>query len=264
MTHDPRIPCHVKYNEFHKDCKINEPKYLKTEPNQILPNLVSVVSLKNNKICGPVDLSPDLGTLEFICSQDRHGGKGSMGGRPLPWTPELPQSETNYADNAKINTKVLNLNLENEFNELNESNFDESKHKDDDETAEKNNEETQEYQDLELEKFIECLKYLNEEETEETNIKKVVCTQQKTELEEIDSEQFSLVNKSEIAKIFFIDKYFNCLIHPKNMCNCKQFPKKHKHRKKFAEDMRPKLSIMKEENAELIIFIRIPGNLNIA
>ena len=264
FTHDPRIPCHVKYNEFHKDCKINEPKYLKTEPNQILPNLVSVVSLKNNKICGPIDLSPDLGTLEFICSQDRHGGKGSMGGRPLPWTPKLPQSETNYADNAKINTKVLNLNLENEFNELNESNFDESKHKDDDETAEKNNEETQEYQDLELEKFIECIKYLNEEETEVTNIEKIVCKQQKTELEEIDSEKFSLVNKSEIAKIFFIDKYFNCLIHPKNMCNCKQFPKKHKHRKKFAEDMRPKLSIMKEENAELIIFIRIPGNLNIA
>ena len=60
-----------------------------------------------------------------------------MGGRPLPWTPELPQSETNYADNAKNKTKELNLNLENEFNELNQSNFDESKHKDDDETAEK-------------------------------------------------------------------------------------------------------------------------------
>jgi len=52
FTHDPRIPCHVKYNEFNKDCKINEPKYLKTDPNQILPNLVYVVLLKNNKICG--------------------------------------------------------------------------------------------------------------------------------------------------------------------------------------------------------------------
>ena len=52
-----------------------------------------------------------------------------MGGRPLPWTPELPQSETNYADNEKNKTKVLNLNLDNEFNELNKSNFDDSKHK---------------------------------------------------------------------------------------------------------------------------------------